>query len=358
MKNVSNKKIIIIGAGLTGLAIAYYLRQSDLDIKILEARSRTGGRIFTKRAVSIAPIELGATWLGKAHTELIGLLKELNIEIFEQKFGDRAIYEPISTSPPQLVRLPPNNDPSFRIKGGTDRIIQALESALDSGQIETAQEVKSIIKTNDRILVETQDRTYDASTVISTLPPHLFVNNINVTPELPAQLVELANNTHTWMGDSIKIALSFEESFWEDEQLSGTIFSSVGPIPEMYEHSNFEETRYALKGFLNGAFFELSKEERLDHVLNQLKKYYGQRVLEYTQYEELVWTNEKYTSSRYTQHVIPHQNNGHQIYQRAYLDDRLYLAGTETSREFYGYMEGAVRSAQDICNRIGTAFKN
>jgi monoamine oxidase len=352
VKNSTDKDIIIIGAGLTGLAIAYYLRQSNFNIKIIEARDRTGGRIFTKHTDYSPPIELGATWLGKAHTQLIELLEELNIEIFDQKFGDRAIYEPISTSPPQLVRLPPNNDPSYRIKGGTDRIIQTLSRHLDSSQIYSGQVVNSILRVDSDLVVKTQNRQFHASVVISTLPPHLFSNSIKVSPALPSKFNEIANLTHTWMGESIKIALSYKKAFWNDEQLSGTIFSSVGPIPEMYDHSNFEETRFALKGFLNGTYFTLSKEERLKLILNQLQKYYGPRALDFIKYDELVWTNENYTSTRYAQHILPHQNNGAPVYQNTYLDDSLYFAGTEISPVFSGYMEGAVRSAQDICARL------
>ena len=36
--------ILIIGAGVTGLTTAYHLRHTDLDINILEARERIGGR--------------------------------------------------------------------------------------------------------------------------------------------------------------------------------------------------------------------------------------------------------------------------------------------------------------------------
>ena len=238
--------IIIIGAGLTGLAITYYLRHSNLNIKIIEARDRIGGRIYTKRAVDSPPIEMGATWLGKAHTQLLALLKELDIDIFDQKFGDTAIYEPISTSPPQLVRLPPNNDPSYRIKGGTDLLMHALASHFDSDKLHLEQEVQYIQREGEELIVKTQDQEFRGDIVITTLPPHLFVNKIKVSPALPSELIEIANSTHTWMGESIKIALSFEEAFWEEVSLSGTIFSSVGPIPEMYDHSNYGETRFAL----------------------------------------------------------------------------------------------------------------
>ena len=69
---------------------------------------------------------MGATWLGKKHTHLNELLRELNIGIFEQVLGNTAIYEPISSSFPQIVTLPPNTDPSYRIKGGSTRLIESL----------------------------------------------------------------------------------------------------------------------------------------------------------------------------------------------------------------------------------------
>ena len=41
--------ILIIGAGVTGLAAAYTLRHTDLDMTILEARDRIGGRTLSIR---------------------------------------------------------------------------------------------------------------------------------------------------------------------------------------------------------------------------------------------------------------------------------------------------------------------
>lgn len=46
LSDVSKRKVIIIGAGIAGLAAATHLSQHDMnDYIVLEAQSRVGGRI-------------------------------------------------------------------------------------------------------------------------------------------------------------------------------------------------------------------------------------------------------------------------------------------------------------------------
>lgn len=337
---------IIIGAGLTGLSAAYFRQQKGLDSLILEARGRPGGRMHTSRRAGGTPLELGATWLGTKHTELVALLHELGLETFEQVTGGRAIYEAISTSPPQVVQLPHNDQPSYRIAGGSDALIDALVKSLPENSIRYEAVVQSVVAGTNGISVSTGAETFTAERVVSTLPPNLLVSTIKVEPALPENFVRMASETHTWMGESIKVGLRYPQPFWrENGQPGGTIFSNVGPVSEMYDHTNVEGTQFALKGFLNGSYFSLSREERRDMVLNQLRKYYGEVVDTYSAYEEAVWRNEPYTFTPNEGHVLPHQNNGHPIFRQEFLDGRLIVAGSETAALYPGYMDGAVRSA-------------
>ncbi|MEM9834225.1 MAG: FAD-dependent oxidoreductase [Bacteroidota bacterium] len=350
--------IAVIGAGLTGLTLAYLLKDHGLSVQIIEARERLGGRINTVRYDELAPQEMGATWLGKKHAALCELLEELELGIFEQRLGETTIYESISTSPPQLVKLPPNDAPSYRIQQGSTMLIDTLAKRVNSAcQIHTQLPVQSIEERENRVIVTTPNHIFQASTVVSTLSPYLLLNSISISPGLPKETQDVMGLTHTWMGESIKISFAYENPFWRAGDLSGTIFSNVGPIPEMYDHADFEDQRFALKGFLNGAYFSLTKEERQELALQQLRKYYGQQADKYIAYEEKVWRNDSFTFLPYESHVMPHQNNGHSVFQQPYFDGKLFIAGTETAAQYPGYMEGAVGSARHVAQQLKQVFE-
>ena len=56
---IENADIIIIGGGLTGLTLAYLLKQKQVAVKIIEARPRIGGRILTLYEPKAAPTRNG-----------------------------------------------------------------------------------------------------------------------------------------------------------------------------------------------------------------------------------------------------------------------------------------------------------
>ena len=354
MENRTEGCVIIIGAGLTGLTLGYFLEKRNINFILLESRPRLGGRIYTELSQEDLPIEMGATWLGNKHSNLSTLLKELGLGVFKQELGNKAIFEPISTSPPYLASLPFNDDPSLRIKGGSSTLINALSETINADRIHLNERVISITLHSDCLQVASNSSTYQATKVISTLPPNLLVNTISFSPSLPSSLLSIANTTHTWMGESIKVALSFDTPFWRKLNKSATIMSNVGPIQEMYEHNNVEDNGYALVGFMNNSYYLLSREERLNKILIQLTKYYGGEVKNYREYHEKTWRTDNFTYYPYNSHVMPHQHNGHVIYRQSYLDDRLIVGGTETSPVFPGYMDGAVYSAIQAMNTILT----
>lgn len=343
--------VVIIGGGLAGLTLQYLLNKEGVRPIIIEARNHLGGRIYTKTKDGNAPIEMGATWLGTRHHFLNDLLKELGLDIFPQLIGKNAIYE-TTPNTPQLVKLPPNEDPSFRIKGGSSALIKVLSESLDSSQLYLNQIITSIKEEEDGLLIEGTSNTFKAKIVVSTIPPFLFKRTIALNPPLPNTILDIMEHTHTWMGESIKVGLSYAAPFWRRQDFNGTIFSNPGPITELYDHSNYEDNLYAVKGFLNNSYYALRKEDRRYLVLSQLKRYYGEIVDHYLDYQEVVWRKEQYTYAEYEDFISPHQNNGHTLYRKPYLNGKLYIAGSETAAQFPGYMDGAVGSAYYVYEQI------
>ncbi|HAS44420.1 MAG TPA: amine oxidase [Microscillaceae bacterium] len=354
---MKKQPIIIIGAGLTGLATAWLLKKQGINALVLEARESVGGRIETITGANGTPIEMGATWFGGKHQFLVNLLKELQIAAFPQFQQGKGLFESMSFTPAQEFDMPQGEEPSYRIAGGTQTVIQTLKESLNAEQIITGAKVHTIVQQTRGLQVFTQDTQYLAEQVISTLPPKLLVETVEFSPALPESIANLCANTHTWMGESIKFAVEYSTPFWRERGFSGAIFSQVGIANEVHDHTNLEENTFALKGFLSGGSRQMTKAQREAEVLKQLERLFGKVALEYTGYYEKVWANEPFTTDRVNEYLLPHQNNGHPVFQNALLDDRFVIAGTETSPVFGGYMDGAVHSAHLVVERLAEKLK-
>jgi len=76
--------VVIIGAGVAGLAAAAQMSRAGLPIVLVEARNRIGGRIFTQRdSSSGSTIELGAEFVHGRPTEIWQPLQHAGAAITE-----------------------------------------------------------------------------------------------------------------------------------------------------------------------------------------------------------------------------------------------------------------------------------
>lgn len=86
--------VIIVGAGIAGLAAARRLKSQGASVLILEARNRIGGRVWTDKSISGVPLDLGASWIqGINGNPIAALARNFNLRTLPTDFDNIALYD-------------------------------------------------------------------------------------------------------------------------------------------------------------------------------------------------------------------------------------------------------------------------
>lgn len=90
--------VLVIGAGVAGLAAAATLRAAAVPVTVLEARNRIGGRVWTDRSLGGVPLDMGASWIqGTRGNPLTALADAQNIPRVATDAEDAVVYAPDGT---------------------------------------------------------------------------------------------------------------------------------------------------------------------------------------------------------------------------------------------------------------------
>lgn len=344
--------IIIVGAGLSGLTLAYLFLKHGIKVTILEASQRAGGRIQTIAGNLETPLELGATWFSDQHSHMLGLLDELGLAKFPQYAEGICLFQTKSFEPPQEFYVPASDTPSYRIAGGTQKLTDTLLNRLPDASVLFDHKVISVKQCDNEIEIETSKGIVQrADKVVICMPPQLAGKAIRFLPVLPQDMMTLLPTVQTWMAGAIKFVVEYENPFWREKGYSGMLYSHAGIITEMYDHTNFERNKYGFTGFLNGGATSFSFETRREVVLKQLSLLLGPQAESISLYMDKIWSDEFIIeNNQFIQ--MPHQHNGHPLLQESFYKGTLYFCGTETATIHAGYMEGAIQSAKLLFAKI------
>jgi len=75
-------KVVVVGAGYAGLAAALRLHDAGVEVRVLEAADRVGGRIWSERRPGGGVVDHGGQWVGPRQTEFLALADRFGCERF------------------------------------------------------------------------------------------------------------------------------------------------------------------------------------------------------------------------------------------------------------------------------------
>ena len=332
---MEKKKLIIIGAGLSGLYSAVLL-QEKYDVTLLEARDRTGGRIM-----ALGGHDMGPSWVWPHQKNILRLIGTLGLELFPQYNDGLALYD----APDGVQRFNASaGAPSYRVKGGIHQIVAALEKRLYKA-VHLNEKALSFAHSGEKIIVRSAVTTYEVDRVIVTLPPRLAAESIVYTPPLPSELQTQLQHIPTWMGYSAKCVIEYPEAFWREEGLSGFAVSHLGPLGEIHDASTWDKA--ALFGFVHSQATLVRFEE---DILKELTRMYGKKAENPSKIFLVDWKKEPYTSTSLD--AMPLREHPSYGFEARHFNGKLIFSGTESAFGEGGYLEGAVVSAMQAARSL------
>lgn len=86
-QQTSEHTVVVIGAGLSGLTAARELHRRGIDVLVVEAADRVGGRAMSETTALGSRVDLGGQWIGHDHHRLAALADELGATRYAMHTG-------------------------------------------------------------------------------------------------------------------------------------------------------------------------------------------------------------------------------------------------------------------------------
>ncbi|MFV1630244.1 MULTISPECIES: flavin monoamine oxidase family protein [unclassified Phaeobacter] len=354
-KTLMDTKVAIIGGGLAGLNAARLLDQAGIDYQLFEARDRLGGRILTVNEAGSTDedgFDLGPSWFWPRMQPAIGsLIEELGLPSFAQRAEGDVIFERMSREP--ALRYPGGRQEpvSRRLEGGTGSLVRAIEGLLAGDRVHRGARVAGLCLLDNgvELTIQFQDgagHKVKASHVIAALPPRVLASSVRFTPDLEENDRRLWDSTPTWMAPHAKFLAVYQQPFWLEAGLSGTVQSMVGPMAEIHDATT-ASGKAALFGFIGIGARQRAQmgDSRLKQdCLLQLVRIFGERAAVPQTALIKDWAADPLTAA-----PADLDNSGHPAGASAWVNGpwqgRLTLGGSESSPKEAGYLAGAVESS-------------
>lgn len=232
-----------------------------------------------------------------------------------------------------------------RVVGGTERIATGIAQRL-SAPVQLSCPVRAIEHTAASVTAVHDQGVVHASHAIVAIPPAL-ASRIAYRPALPGQRDQLTQRVP--QGSVVKINVVYPSPFWREEGLKGQAADPAGLVSFTTDNSPPSGDVGVIAAFIEGReahfFASAGADERRTLVVDELVRHFGERARHPIEYHERDWSQEEWTRGCYGAHFGPGVWTQLGIWLRQPVG-RIHWAGAETSPEWNGYMEGAVRSGE------------
>jgi len=244
----------VVGAGAAGLGAADRLRQHDLEVTVVEARSRIGGRVWSNASLG-ATVDLGASWIhGVEDNPLSDLSDGADIDRVSTDYDSYAVRDrrgdlvSLDQVPPALLEvaeieheyaadaaaLSPEATEEGDDLGGGDVVfpggyVEVPEQLLSGYDVLLDTHVESV-EVDSRATVRTASNDIEADAVLVTVPLGVLkARSIAFVPDLPE--ATWAAIDRLGMGLLNKVFLEFEDVFWDRD---AHFLGHVGPSRDRF----------------------------------------------------------------------------------------------------------------------------
>ncbi|RFB94757.1 amine oxidase [Rhizobium leguminosarum bv. trifolii] len=349
-------RVAVVGAGLAGLYAARALHASGIDVIVLEARDRLGGRILTADEAGMPAedgFDLGPSWYWpQMQPPMETLIGELGLHCFAQNSEGDVIIERMSRERPQRYRPTMVEQQSMRLSGGTASAVRALARDIPADRIRRDATVTAMTLSDTGIELTVKSgqgnfEIFRVEQVVAALPPRLLEATVSFSPQQDPGTAARWRDTATWMAPHAKFFAVYDEPFWRTVGLSGTAQSMVGPLVEIHDATT-ASGKAALFGFPGVAADQraaLGEELLKQACLAQLSKLFGPAALKPRAVLLKDWAADPLTATAADRVGGGHPLPGNAQWVSGLWKDRLILAGSETSPSEPGYLAGAVIAA-------------
>ncbi|BBZ45234.1 flavin monoamine oxidase family protein [Mycobacterium parmense] len=241
---------------------------------------------------------------------------------------------------------------AFRLLEGTHELARRLAGRVGD-RIRFADPVRSIAQDSDGVTVHSDTNTLRCRRVAVCVPPPP-ASRIAYTPSLPEDRACLLRSLR--MGGVVKFHAVYQRPFWRERGLSGQAWTAEGVVGLTYDNSPDDGTgRGVLVGLVVadearrlGAMDAHGQECK---ILESLGHLFGRNAAVPDRLVVQDWGAEEWTGGAYAAHF---PLGAWTTYGSAFRAPcaRVHWGGTETSSEWHGYMEGALRSGARVSREM------